>query len=290
MEAVRAGADARTRLELALVKAAKPEVDASMRALLARIERLEGGGSSSTRCPRNARRRRRPQSPPVIGRRIRAARGRGRRSRSRSRRSRPLPIDPRRGRSSRTRHRGVEARRVETARVEAAQGDRPAVRPQAPAAAQAIVEDLAPLLAWWPAVVELVRNDNALLGACIEEARPVQVTGEDLTVAFSATAPFLKKKAENPDNRAAVTAALRDVTGRRWRLSYELHDELVSAGGEGRETLSEEEWLRRFIDEFDAEELPADAEADGAPGENGENGAGSPAGPGGAVTNEQEGA
>ncbi len=42
MEGVRAGADARTRLELALVKAAKPETDGSMRALLARIERLEG--------------------------------------------------------------------------------------------------------------------------------------------------------------------------------------------------------------------------------------------------------
>ncbi len=38
---VRAGADPRTRLELALVKAARPEVDGSMRALLARIERLE---------------------------------------------------------------------------------------------------------------------------------------------------------------------------------------------------------------------------------------------------------
>ncbi|MEA2141220.1 MAG: polymerase subunit gamma/tau, partial [Solirubrobacteraceae bacterium] len=46
MEAVRAGADARTRLELALVKAAKPEVDASMRALLSRIERLEDGGAA----------------------------------------------------------------------------------------------------------------------------------------------------------------------------------------------------------------------------------------------------
>ncbi len=41
MEGVRAGADARTRLELALVKAAQPETDGSMRALLARIERLE---------------------------------------------------------------------------------------------------------------------------------------------------------------------------------------------------------------------------------------------------------
>ena len=42
-EAVRAGADARTRLELALVKAARPEVDGSTRALLARLERLERG-------------------------------------------------------------------------------------------------------------------------------------------------------------------------------------------------------------------------------------------------------
>ncbi len=47
MEAVRAGADARTRLELALVKAARPEVDGSTRALLARIERLEGGGRAA---------------------------------------------------------------------------------------------------------------------------------------------------------------------------------------------------------------------------------------------------
>ena len=41
LEGVRAGADPRTRLELALVKAARPEVDASTSALLARIERLE---------------------------------------------------------------------------------------------------------------------------------------------------------------------------------------------------------------------------------------------------------
>ncbi len=41
LEAVRAGADPRTQLELALVKAATPQVDGSTRALLARIERLE---------------------------------------------------------------------------------------------------------------------------------------------------------------------------------------------------------------------------------------------------------
>ena len=47
MEGVRAGADARTRLELALVKASKPAVDGSMRALLARIERLEGEAANN---------------------------------------------------------------------------------------------------------------------------------------------------------------------------------------------------------------------------------------------------
>ena len=41
LEAVRDGADARTQLELALVKAAAPEVDPSRKALMSRIERLE---------------------------------------------------------------------------------------------------------------------------------------------------------------------------------------------------------------------------------------------------------
>ena len=130
--------------------------------------------------------------------------------------------------------------------------------PDGSASAQAIAEDLAPLLAWWPAVVDLVRGDNALLGACIEEAQPVDVKGEDLVVAFSAAMPFHKKKAETPDNRAAVTAALHDVTGRRWRVSYELHDGIGSSDDDADAPRSEEEWIKRFIEEFDAEELPGD--------------------------------
>jgi hypothetical protein len=92
----------------------------------------------------------------------------------------------------------------------------------------------------------------------------------------------LKKKAENPENRAAVTAALRDVTGRRWRLSYELHEGLELDDGE----LSEEEWLKRFIDEFDAEELPGENAPAGGAGEPGdaEQSHGEP------VTSEQKGA
>jgi DNA polymerase-3 subunit gamma/tau len=83
------------------------------------------------------------------------------------------------------------------------------------------------------------------------------VAGEDLTVAFASSAAFLKKKAEHPDNRAIVTDALRQVTGGRWRLSYELSETVAVAESE-REPPTEEEWVKRFIEEFDAEELPGE--------------------------------
>jgi DNA polymerase-3 subunit gamma/tau len=290
MEAVRAGADGRTRLELALVKAAKPDVDASMRALLARIERLEAGaqtqpaerGATATSTPPDtaATAPDTAAMPPETAARPPATAAPDTAPEGES----PAPM-------------AVEvsvasiAAVPERARPQASQSSAPELPADASGAAsvtaKAIAEDLAPVLSWWPAVVELVRTDNALLGACIEEARPVEVTGEDLTVAFSTTAPFLKKKAENPDNRAAVTAALRDVTGRRWRLSYELHDELAGPQGDGAGTLSEEEWLRRFIEEFDAEELPGDAASARDAGENG--GAESSSSAGGAESSDSAG-
>ena len=100
----------------------------------------------------------------------------------------------------------------------------------APGAAPAT--DLESMRAVWPAVVDVVRAGNGLLGALIADARPVAVDGEDLTVAFASTAAFLKKKAEHPDNRAIVTEALRQVTGGRWRLSYELLEADAEAASE----------------------------------------------------------
>src|SRR3954466_6745734 len=44
LRAMKDGADARTQLELALVKAATPDLEASVRALPARLERLESRG------------------------------------------------------------------------------------------------------------------------------------------------------------------------------------------------------------------------------------------------------
>jgi DNA polymerase-3 subunit gamma/tau len=256
MEAVRAGADARTRLELALVKAARPEVDSSMSALLARIERLERGDASASAVAVAAQREVAPderRGPVTVAD---APGGESADAAAKVVTQAPAPpqapADPA----------PADLAPVDPAPVDLAPADPAPETAGAPShdsqSAAAVAEGLAPLLAWWPAVVDLVRTDNALLGACIEEARPVEVTGEDLTVAFSATAPFLKKKAENADNRAAVTAALHDVTGRRWRLSYELQEELAAQDGAPPSSDSEEQWLKRFVDEFDAEELPAE--------------------------------
>ncbi len=262
MEGVRAGADARTRLELALVKSARPEVDASMRALLDRIERLEGADVSAVAVERELA----PGHAPGPVANVPAGAASGPAAPADPAVGEPAPeptqAPPQAAAQPGTAAQPEAAAEISVAaiatvpeRTERQAGSAESEQLQQQSAeAVSVAEGLAPLLAWWPAVVELVRGDNALLGACIEEARPVEVTGEDLTVAFSATAPFLKKKAENPENRAAVTAALRDVTGRRWRLSYELHDRLELDDGE----LSEEEWLKRFIEEFDAEELPGD--------------------------------
>jgi DNA polymerase III subunit gamma/tau len=223
MEGVRAGADARTRLELALVKAAKPEVDSSTPALLGRIERLErerGGAPLLIATEQTAQ----VSEEPAAG----------------SLQSTPDPV------------------------AEVAHEPAPVVDVLPEAAPEVVpATDLESLLALWPAVVDAVGASNAMIAAAIADARPVAVAGEDLTVAFASSAAFLKKKAERPDNRAIVSDALLEVTGGRWRLSYEL----LESGAEDLSEQSpptEEEWVRRFMEEFDAEELsgehtPADA-------------------------------
>jgi DNA polymerase-3 subunit gamma/tau len=257
LEAVRAGPDARTRLELALVKAARPDVDSSMRALLARIERLERGeGAAGGSAAPPAAGRETPSGPQAPGgdadaRAIEAATRQ--------------PDVPHSG--------GPTAGVVESDLLTAPTGPdainspAPAVElaaaagaePQLEGATATATRDLESVCSLWPAVVDLVRGENALLGALIAESQPVEIDGEDLTVAFASSKPFLRKKASVPLNRAAVTEALRAVTGVRWRLAFELRDSLGAGQEQSPEAArSEEEWVARFMEEFDAEEIPGE--------------------------------
>ncbi len=64
LESVRAGADPRTQLELALVKAATPQADRSLPALLARIERLERALAGNQPAPSGPAATTTPPTPP----------------------------------------------------------------------------------------------------------------------------------------------------------------------------------------------------------------------------------
>jgi hypothetical protein len=108
--------------------------------------------------------------------------------------------------------------------------------------------------ACWPAVVDLVRGENAMLAALLSDARPVAVRDRELTLAFPGGAAFLKRKAEQDDHRRVAGEALRAVTGQTLALRYELRDDQDDAQ-ESDTVLSGEELVQRFMEEFDAEEV-----------------------------------
>jgi hypothetical protein len=105
----------------------------------------------------------------------------------------------------------------------------------------------------WPAVVETVRQGNAMLAALLADARAVAIGERELTLAFPTGAAFLKRKAEQEDHRRVASEAWRTISGHPLTLRYELRD--GDAIPVGATTLSGEELVRRFIEEFDAEEL-----------------------------------
>ncbi len=160
-------------------------------------------------------------------------------------------------------------------RLEAGVGPAPAAAsPGVPAAAQGVPAapadsepeppagaDLEAAVSFWPAVVEEVRARNAMLAALLADAKPVGVSERELTLAFPAGADFLKRKAEQDEHRRAAAEALKAVCGRTLVLRYELGDADGESAGEPP-ALSGEELVRRFIEEFDAEELTGEDDSE----------------------------
>ena len=107
----------------------------------------------------------------------------------------------------------------------------------------------------WPAVLDTVREQNSMLAALLDGANPIALARDELTVAFSESRAFLKRKAEDAPNREALAAAIQTVSGHVVRLAYELRPD---DGDEPATSpkLSDEELVKHFLEEFDAEELP----------------------------------
>ena len=239
LDATANGSQARIQLELVLVKAAAPELDPTTAALMARIERLEGGTSAA----------------------VGGAAGRAVSAPAREVAETARPAAPQPAEAPAPLSRGREA---------AAPEPQPAPSPTAAAPPQPNGRlELEAAVTSWPAVVDLVRAGNPMLAGALDACRPVAVGERELTLAFPSGASFLKRKAEQDDYRRAAAEALSAVTGQRLALRYELRDvNDADAGGHAQpEVLSGEELVRRFLEEFDAEEIledePDEGEANG---------------------------
>jgi len=131
----------------------------------------------------------------------------------------------------------------------------PAAEPAAPVVLEPRELELETIVASWPMVIDLVRQENAMLSALLGDARPVALVDGTLTVTFPAGADFLKRKAEQDDYRRATADAFRAVTGNTLNLRYELRDPEEHHEPVDAPALSGEELVQRFKQEFDAEEL-----------------------------------
>ncbi|MDQ3678164.1 MAG: hypothetical protein M3401_15440, partial [Actinomycetota bacterium] len=121
------------------------------------------------------------------------------------------------------------------------------------------------LRAVWPAVLDTLKDSNALCAALLADAQPVAVDGEQVTVAFPATASFLRRKAEDETYRSCVAAAVRTITGSRARIAYVLGQAPVDGDEPAAAPPAEptdEEWVARLVAEFDAEEIHSDPQPD----------------------------
>jgi DNA polymerase-3 subunit gamma/tau len=275
MRLAKDGADAQTQLEVALVKAAAPEVDPSTRALLARMERMETalrGGAPVAAAP----------AAPAAVAPAPAAAVPPASSPPPAATPPPVPVGPSAAAPSRpTGPPSVDEPPPASVGPDAASASRPAGPPAEPVpvaettapeavhepAAVAVAEPPAPIgeldltmvQELWPAVLQnLSENQQQLLAGCLAEARPIAVSGREITLAFTPDCGFQKKKAEGTSERQLLTAAFQELTGVAPRLLLETR-EAEELGAEP-EVLGEDDLIARLRAEFDAVDHQPDQE------------------------------
>ena len=268
LTAVREGDEARLSVEVALLRAARPELDPSTEGLLRRIERLEAGGGAA---PGSA-----GGSSPAAARPAPT--------------SAPEPAPPRAAAQPQEPEADAPtATAVADPPVQAAPAPQPEAAPEAApdvdaapeAAGDAVVtgphaDPVAPeaspeapaeaaeeftlekLTRLWPAVLDELRQGSAMLSALYEGARPLALEGGGavVRVGFPPDATFNKRKAEAAEQRERFSAALGKIAGQRLSPVYVLIDgEEDPVAGVEEVDVDEDELLERLKSEFNAEEV-----------------------------------
>jgi len=228
LAAIREGDEPRMTLDLALLRAASPQLDPSREALAQRLERLEAafgaGGAGSDPGPHDA------QAP-------RGAPGSDLNETAAPVADPPPPADV----------------------------DEPTDKPSGPVAqAVAVVEalDLDRLRGLYPAVLDQIRQSGSeALSQVLEAARPLAVDAEQavMKLGFPPSASFNKRKAENSDARERLAEAIKTIVGERLRPVFVLMESEPDEPAPTSE-MTEDEAVERVMSEFGAEEYFEDAE------------------------------
>ncbi|MEA2423652.1 MAG: polymerase subunit gamma/tau, partial [Thermoleophilaceae bacterium] len=152
--AVKDGSEPRIQLEMALLKASQPSSDLSLQALMFRIEQLEQriqGGAAAAPAP--------PAASPV-----------------------PQP-------AAKPSPPPVQSPPPQQTRAVSSQAAAPAVEAEVQPASDVDI-DLDRITHIWPAALEVIGEDNELLGAALAEARPQKLDDGRLVIAFPPGSDF----------------------------------------------------------------------------------------------------
>ncbi len=250
LRAMKDGADPRTQLELALIKGARPEHDPTVRALMTRLERLEGRASPPA-----------PVHRPEV-----AATAAGRAAREAAPAAAAPQASSQPAGEARAEPPHGEASAIVAASAEIDGG--PAVTAVAvvepdgqvsePEVRVGVELDLSGVTELWPAVLADVQERSPALYAAMQDARPSALSNGELTLSWAESAAFSKRRAEDASCREQIATAIRSVTGTSLRVAYALAEEDVTAAPPRP---SDDELVDAFMREFDAEELPAEEES-----------------------------
>ena len=237
LTAVREGDEARLSVEVALLRAAQPELDPSTEGLLRRIERLEAGRAAAAgeSPPPPAAARPAPAAAPVAA-------------------PAPEPESP----PAATPPADAASPEPEPDAPTATAVADPPVAEETPEEESGGELDLEKLTRLWPAVLDELRQGSAMLSALYEGARPLALEGGGavVRVGFPAGAEFNKRKAEAAEQRQRFSDALGKIAGRALRPVYMLIDgESDPVAGVERVDVDEDELLERLKSEFNAEEV-----------------------------------
>ncbi|HWN72678.1 MAG TPA: DNA polymerase III subunit gamma/tau [Solirubrobacterales bacterium] len=264
LTAVREGDDARMAVEIALLKAARPDLDPDTAGLLRRIERLEAQLTGGARAAGPAAAGDPPppataqdDPPPAEEEEAEAA-------------PPPEPPEPTAsaahappagGADLGDHHSPVASGGGTKSGSGPAGQDAPSAgqstpNPEPPAPTALSLDEIQRI---WPTVLQKLAETAPALAATFDGARPIAMEDAGLQIGFPPEMTFNKKKADSPERREAVAAAFEAVVGQALKPSYVLLEEGAApppdtpapSGGE----IDEEELLERFKSEFNAEEV-----------------------------------